>query len=156
ANFRLGAAANAKALVAFAGNATSPEAMRVEALEALGDWAKPSGRDRIVGLWRPLPERSGSIAADALQAAASTLLNSAPDEVRIAAADAVAKLGITSAGPILHELLANVEASPAVRIAALQALDELKDARLPDALKIAQADKSEALRKEASKFLGQG
>src|SRR5262249_15576127 len=57
AHFRLGQAANALAVADFAARAEAPEALRLEALSLLADWAKPSGRDRIVGLWRPLPTR---------------------------------------------------------------------------------------------------
>jgi len=54
ANFRLGNPGNAEALADFASRPDSPEAMRVAALDALGDWAKPEQIDRVMGLWRPL------------------------------------------------------------------------------------------------------
>ena len=40
--------------------------LREEALRVLGEWAKPSGRDRIVGLWRPLQPRSAELAVKGL------------------------------------------------------------------------------------------
>ena len=68
AHFRLGQKQNAQALVLFAVNTAAPEALRVEALELLALWPKPPGRDRIVGLWRPLPPRDGAVAARELEA----------------------------------------------------------------------------------------
>ncbi|MCD6050315.1 MAG: repeat protein, partial [Verrucomicrobia bacterium] len=59
ANFRLGTSANADAVSALAGDERLPEGIRVEALTQLGEWAAPSGRDQVSGLWRPLPKRSG-------------------------------------------------------------------------------------------------
>lgn len=63
ANFRLGQRENATALANFAARAEAPEALRVEALAMLADWEKPSGRDQIVGLWRPIEPRSPNDAA---------------------------------------------------------------------------------------------
>ena len=54
ANFRLGQKENAEAVTAYAGRADSPEELRVEALKELADWTKPAGRDRVMGVWRPL------------------------------------------------------------------------------------------------------
>jgi quinoprotein glucose dehydrogenase len=48
AHYRLGAAANARALVAFAARDTTPEASRKEALETLSVWANPSKKDRVL------------------------------------------------------------------------------------------------------------
>src|SRR5438067_893578 len=57
ANFHVGTSESAKALAAFAGRKDEAENLRVEALEELGDWVHPSGRDRVVGLWRPMADR---------------------------------------------------------------------------------------------------
>ncbi len=59
ANFRLGQAETAKALAHFASRTDAPETMRAEALHELGEWPNPSGRDRIVGVWRPLTKQAG-------------------------------------------------------------------------------------------------
>ena len=39
------------------GRADASEALRIEALHELADWAKPTGRDRVMGVWRPLEAR---------------------------------------------------------------------------------------------------
>jgi quinoprotein glucose dehydrogenase len=57
ANFRLGDPQNAAALARFAAQPDALEAARFEALQQLGHWEKPSARDQITGLYRPLPAR---------------------------------------------------------------------------------------------------
>src|SRR5690606_21418799 len=74
ANFRLGHVTNAVALATFAANTNAPEAMRVEALDALSDWENPNPLDRVMGLWRPLPKRDKQIAVSAIQPVAKQLL----------------------------------------------------------------------------------
>ena len=54
ANLRIGGPEAASRLADFAASADAPEAMRVEALDALATWPEPAGRDRVVGLWRPV------------------------------------------------------------------------------------------------------
>ncbi|MBI3878959.1 MAG: HEAT repeat domain-containing protein [Verrucomicrobia bacterium] len=156
ANFRLGKIENAQALIAFAENENAPEALRTEALACLGDWAKPSGRDLIVGLWRPLGEREARAASIPLRLEFEGLLTKTPPVVCAAAIETIAKLEITDALPGLRALFTEPAIETPVRIAALRALAALKDSQLPGALKLAQADPSEALRKEASKLLGGG
>ncbi|HTK75034.1 MAG TPA: PVC-type heme-binding CxxCH protein, partial [Gemmataceae bacterium] len=93
ANFRQGGPTNAAAVARFASRSDVSEPQRVEALELLGEWAKPSGRDRITGLWRPLPERPVAVAADAVKSVLPQLLRG-PDAVRIEAAVLCGKLSL--------------------------------------------------------------
>ncbi len=60
ANFRLGKAEHAAALAKYAGRDDVPEHLRVEAIAMLGDWEKPSPRDRVLGNWRPLAARDAN------------------------------------------------------------------------------------------------
>ncbi len=94
ANFRLGDATNAAALGDFAARTDAPESVRVEALEDLADWAKPPGRDKIVGLWRPLPPRDPAPARSALGSAWNGLAADTSTNVVLAAVRAGAALGI--------------------------------------------------------------
>ncbi|NBQ25084.1 MAG: hypothetical protein EBU26_12655, partial [Verrucomicrobia bacterium] len=54
ANFRLGREEYAIRLGALAKHAAMSDNLRAEALEALAQWAAPSGRDRVTGIWQPL------------------------------------------------------------------------------------------------------
>ena len=57
AHLRRGHAEDAVALAEAAGRADLPAAVRVQALEMLGHWASPPGRDAVMGLWRPIAPR---------------------------------------------------------------------------------------------------
>src|SRR5205085_9115802 len=55
ANFRVGSGATAQALADYATGENQPDLLRVEALNLLGIWSKPPARDRVAGVFRPLP-----------------------------------------------------------------------------------------------------
>jgi quinoprotein glucose dehydrogenase len=155
ANFHFGTTQSADALGAFAVRADAPVAMRVEAIDELGDWAHPSGRDRVLGLWRPVAgARQADTAAHALQAKAGDLLPTAPDEVRIALVRAITRLHMTDAGPQLQELVGNLGAPGRVRAEALNALAELSLPSLEQALDAARKDPSQELRTAATRLEG--
>ncbi len=97
------------------------------AIEMLASWANPPGRDRVVGLWRPIPPRPARPAADALKPLIADLLKTAPSNVRHAAVRAAAELGMKAAGPPLAALIADSKQSDRNRAAALDALDKLED-----------------------------
>ncbi|MDQ6631838.1 MAG: HEAT repeat domain-containing protein, partial [Verrucomicrobiota bacterium] len=94
ANFRLGTAENAQALAKFASKKDAPEALRAEALQHLGNWQKPSGRDAVTGLWRPLPERDAKIAAEVARPMLSGILAEAPAPVQLAELNLAEKFSI--------------------------------------------------------------
>ena len=152
ANFRLGNSAAATALADLSQNQAVPERFRAEAVDLLGDWSKPSGRERITGLWRPMTSREPGIAAKALQPAVSALLQSDSELIKIAAAKTAARLDLKETGGTLYELLANDRQAARVRVEALKALAALKDRRISDALKLALATDKESLRNEATKI----
>jgi quinoprotein glucose dehydrogenase len=156
ANFRLGQAETAKALAQFASRTNAADASRAEALNELGEWPNPSGRDRIVGVWRPLTTgRDRSIPAEALRPVITEILQVAPDSVCVAAAWAAGQLVMTEVAPTLFELATNNLLSDSVRVASLRGLARLDEARLAEALKTSLVDKSEALRKAATQLQAQ-
>src|SRR5262249_13434542 len=106
ANFRLGKKDNARAIVAFAARGGASEKMRLEALEELGQWDNPSGRDRVLGLWRPVEARSAQELAAVLTPGLAGILTSS-DKVRAAGARLAAKYGIKEVGPVLRALVAD-------------------------------------------------
>jgi len=153
ANFHFGTRESAKALAAFAARGESEENMRIEALEQLGDWPNPSGRDRVVGLWRPVAAvRPRETAVEALQPALAGILREAPDSVRVAATRAVGRLNIAAAAPLLSGLMGDTKLSGRVRAEALKALAALDDPKLADALQVAQADSNDELRRAATQL----
>jgi quinoprotein glucose dehydrogenase len=156
ANFRLGQIEHAQRLISFAERADAPEALRVEALQAVGDWANPSGRDRVTGLWWPVPKRDGRAAGLPLRFALEGLLKAGPDSVRVAAIEAVTRLDRPDVGPILARAVADANAAPEVRVAALRGLAAYQSPELAEALKSARHDKAEIVRREASRLAGTG
>jgi len=139
-NFRLGTAENAAALASYAANEAAPEALRKEALTLLALWPKPPARDRIVGIYRPLAEKSrpAEIAAQALVSHLNTLLaDAAPESVQSATINATVALRMTSATPALHAVVASIGEIADLRAAALNALDKLGDPQLASAVAIA-------------------
>ncbi len=153
ANFRLGKAEHAQALTAFASDPGAPEPARQEALEVLADWARPGPRDRVLNMWRPLPDRSATDAVTAITPALPALLKDSPVAVQQAVAQLAGKLGITAAGDALFALVKNSGARSDARVAAMQALATLKDARLPDVARFAVAEQSAKVRSEGLKTL---
>ena len=129
-----------------------PEAIRLDALRALQEWAKPKGRDRVMGLWRPLEPRSESIAAEAVRPVLGGIFTG-PDKVRQEAAKVAAKLGIKEVGPVLFDLVADTKRPAQARVETLRALATLKDARLDKAMELALADNDPRLRTEGRRVL---
>ncbi len=150
ANFRAGTSETVQRLSRFAAASDTPEPQRLEALDELANWAKPSGRDRITGLWRPIPVRDAKPAADAFAAVSKELLRSAPDAVRAAAAALAGQYNLAQTGDALFDLVANQQANAKARAEALKALGSLKHAKLLQAIQLAASDKSDILRKEAT------
>ena len=95
----------------------------------LANWATPSGRDRVLGLWRPIPLRSPGLGVDALRPRLAAILESAPANVRTAAATAAASLKIKEVGARLAALAADRGQADKTRAQALKALDQLDDPR---------------------------
>jgi quinoprotein glucose dehydrogenase len=153
ANFHYGTPETASALAAFAAKADGADNMRVEALEELGQWSHPSGKDRVVGLWRPVPAtRFEKTAIEGLSPVLSTLLRSAPAPVRIAALQTAAGLSITNAGPEAFDLATTRTNSTRVRVAALKALPHLDQGRFEEAMKAVETDDNEDVRKAATRL----
>ena len=152
ANFRLGTPAAASLLAARAAQTNASALQRTEALQMLADWAAPTGRDRVVGLWRPLTPRDTAPAAAALRPVVSAILRQAPAEVRSAAARAAGQLRVSEADAALAELVADSRQPVALRVEALQALGEMASPRLGDALAAATAATEPELKKEAARW----
>ena len=153
AHYRLGQPANAKALATFAADKAANEVGRKEALTALAVWANPNPKDRLLYLWRPLPQRTNADAVAALTPAISGILANAPGSVQESAASASTKLRLRSGADALLALVSNDKAGKAARIEALRALASLKDPRLAQSAKAALTDREPKLRAEGLKAL---
>ncbi len=146
ANFRLGRADHARALAEYATSSAAKPDMRAEALAQLGFWADVPQRDRLVGIYRPLPERDASVAAQALEHVTRTLLQDAPETVQLAALDAIAKLNLRSQSSLVVQLIGNEEAPGEVRGRALTVLDQLDVPEIEVGIHAAENSRAPALR----------
>jgi putative heme-binding domain-containing protein len=149
ANLKVGSAEALTRVATFAGDAIGPQALRVEAVAAMGVWTDPSPMDRVDGIY--LGQAKPRDAAEA-QAAVLRLMQSASIEdapaMKIALADAAGRLGVQGAAPILLTQLRS-DTSFNVRVAALKALQALKVSNMDEVMKIAVADADANVRRAA-------
>jgi quinoprotein glucose dehydrogenase len=152
ANFRLGQPEHSAVVAAYAAKADAPEAIRLEALHELAEWTKPSGRDRVMGLWRPLQPRPATVAANALRPALAGVFSGSA-QVKQEAAATTAQLGLKEAGPMLVSLVQDQHLPVTTRIEGLKALEALQDKTLRHAIDLALHDKEPKLRAEGCRTL---
>ncbi|MDB6028529.1 MAG: hypothetical protein JWM68_4752 [Verrucomicrobiales bacterium] len=150
AHFHLGSESNAAALAQFATNTAMAEPFRIEALELLGIWSTPPQRDRIVGLSRPIAPRGNEAAAKALGSVFDELLRTGTDGIRIAAIHGASQMNAD-----FFSIATQTNFNPRVRVEALQALHDRKDAGLKKALQLAQKDPSAVFRIAALRLQSQ-
>ncbi|MDB6025315.1 MAG: Heme-binding protein [Verrucomicrobiales bacterium] len=155
ANFRLGDTTNAEALATFARNEKNPHQLRIEALNAIADWENPDPRDRVVGLWRPLPGRNKEDAELPLRGAVSELFQSDSDEILRATIQVFRKFGMQDTTIIITDLFANTNRSTALRIESLTALVDLKCEVIEHMIKLGLVDQNLEVRREAIKYIQQ-
>ncbi|MBX9680918.1 MAG: HEAT repeat domain-containing protein [Gemmataceae bacterium] len=152
AHFRLGQKSDALALAQYAGQANAPEKVRIDALKLLAQWEKPSGRDPVVGLWRPLPQRPAEDAADAVRVSLASIMTSS-DAIRTEGAKLAAKHGIKEILPALRTLVSDVKRPVEVRLATLQALESLKDPQIQQSAELTLKDADARLRHQGRRLL---
>ncbi len=125
ANYRLGTPEAATAVAKYAATASYPEAMRLEALDMLANWAEPDPRDRVINDYRPIAPRSAAIAEKALSAEIDPLMI-AQEVIRERAMLVASNMGIKKIAPLLAQRVARPNERPTLKAAALRALAELE------------------------------
>ena len=152
ANLRVGKEENLNILTGFISRTDAPEAMRAEAIAALGTWAKPSVFDRVDGRYRGPIERDAATAQAAIQPIIQTLFTDANSSIQAASAGAAGRLKIKEAGADLFKMLQNSRTKE-VRVASLEALSNMQYEKLEDAVEIALKDTEQDVRAEALSIL---
>jgi quinoprotein glucose dehydrogenase len=145
ANLRVGNDEALQNLVQYANKDGNPTVLRVEAIDALSTWAKPSVLDRVDGRYRGVIERDLAQVKNKSAEALMQLLNNKDSIVRLSAVKAVSKLKINESSSTLIALLKSNKAA-SVRAGALKALASLNDAQVGDAIKLAIADEDKSVR----------
>ena len=152
ANLRLGGAANAKALAHVAAR-DLPDTVREEALLRLAEWARPSNRDALTGLWRPLRERDVSLAKIPAQDAVIHLSRDHAASVRVAALRLAGRYELQETAAPLRTMAADTSLDGVTRVEAFKALAQIKAASLLELAETLSRDSEESLRQEAEKCL---
>lgn len=134
AHYHLGEDENAQALVRYVVREDAVETMQLEAIEMLRRWRTPSGRDRVLGMWRPIPQRSVRPAQQALRDVLAKL-ERAPRDVMVSAARAASELGVEEAGPVVHQMVLDDDYSPDARAELLRALVALDYVNLEEVVR---------------------
>ncbi|MBA3699866.1 MAG: HEAT repeat domain-containing protein [Planctomycetes bacterium] len=153
ANLRLGDAASAKRLAAYAGKRVDG-VFRAEALDSLGAFLQPLLLDRVQGVYRNLPARDRALVVDAIAPALETLLFGKSKVVQAATARLIAVLGLPEWTERLTTLATDTSKDAALRVIALTALEALKAKGLDAAVKQALGDLDGAVRGAALEILG--
>jgi quinoprotein glucose dehydrogenase len=145
ANLRGGTDLSMQALIDYSLNEKAPVAMRAEAIAALSTWARPSVVDRVDGRYRGEVKRDVEPVRKQSSAALIQTLKHTDPALKIAAAKAVAKLGIASSSDALFTNVRS-DKDANVRVESLRALSKLGSDKTADAVKIALADKEKSVR----------
>jgi len=149
AHFRLGQPENAEALATYAARADAPERCRAEAIAQLANWPKPLQRDRLVGIYRPLAEktRDRAVAVKALERVTPALLAAeAPSLVQAATLNALQELEVAGAAATLVSMVRDEKQAGTTRAAALATLEKIKHPQLAEVVALAGASTDSALR----------
>jgi quinoprotein glucose dehydrogenase len=139
-------------LAAYARRADASEAMRIEAIDALGVWPRPSVLDRVDGWYHGQVERDAAVARTALEPAIEPLLDTGSPAVKVALLSAVGRLRIDTARPAVAARVRD-DASPRVRMAALRALGAIGIAGAETAVSAALSDSAPEVRMTALELL---
>jgi quinoprotein glucose dehydrogenase len=150
AAFRTG---RADLVAAMAGEPKIPSPVRIEALRILGEWENPPGRDRLMGLWRPIPARPKEQAVQAIRLKIGSILRDGPPEVAAEAARLGVAFRIEGLAKTVREWFQDPQGTG--RAAALRALAELKDPGLAEDVRKALDDRDADVVREAVRLLPQ-
>lgn len=153
ANLRTGTDAALQNLLTYAVAENKPTAMRVEAITALSTWAKPSVLDRVDGRLRGVVERDPTKVQAASAATLIDLTKNKDASIRLAATQALSKLQVKTALPVLATVL-KTDKDAKVRRAALQSIANLKSDEMGEMIRVALSDKEKEVRVLALDLLG--
>lgn len=148
ANLRIGGPEATKRLADYAIREGAPDSMRVEAISTLGVWSNPPQLDRVTGRYRGQPDLDPGHAREALGGIVDPLLDAPAEQIRLATIRSVSNLDYQ---PAIEKIFAHLQddASPEVRVAALNALQAMNFNQIERAIEIALDDQSEQVRMTA-------
>lgn len=153
ANFHLGTPEAAKRVAAFAARTNVPEALRLNAIDALEKWTQPEILDRVVGRHRPLDPRDPAIAKAALSSQLDSLLTDKDSTIQSNTMSLARSLELKLPRKALVSLAKNDDSLPELKIEALRALHSQSHPKITDFLTSALQAKQANVRSEALTLL---
>jgi quinoprotein glucose dehydrogenase len=151
-NHRLGTGPAAEAVARFATNEAAPAGLRTMALELLGNWADPSGRDTILGTWRPSFRRDPAAARAPIAAVLRDLLRARDDSVRLAAIRQCGRLRLSGAAGMLESLVLDRSTPGSIRAACVEALAAVGTLRIDEIIRTALGEADTEVRLAAMRI----
>lgn len=145
ANQRVGKEENLNHLIAYLGKANNPEALKTEALAAMGTWAKPSLLDRVDGRHRGEVSRDPALIRDQVKPVLIAQINTKEESLRLESVKAAGKLGMRDLSDLLLSKLKS-DPSDLVKIQSLNSLRTLNAPSLGEAITQAMGDNSQSVR----------
>lgn len=149
ANYHLGGEKEAERVAKFATKPGAKKSLRLDALDALADWAKPGLLDRVVGRYRPLPGRNPSVPTKALVPVLTSLFTDNDQDIQSKSMELARKLGVTIPAQALVKLAQNSQSLPGLKIEALRGLQNQKHPGVKELLVSALNDPETDVRIEA-------
>ncbi|MCC6726220.1 MAG: HEAT repeat domain-containing protein [Saprospiraceae bacterium] len=145
---RVGSDAELDLLFNFTKRTDLSEAIRIEALDALGTWAAPSLLDRVDGRFRGKVTRSAGPVQRKVKEYVAEYLKDKNPKILAAVANMLVNLDLKSSNDQLAAVYASTQ-SVEVKAAFLEALSDLKYAKSSELIKQALGDKEEKMRTTA-------
>ena len=152
-NFRLGDASSAQHLAKYAADQKRPMAMRLDALDALTQWAEPAEIDRIEGSYRKLAARDLKKAGAGIGVEVAALLTDSETAIQEAAMRMASNLKINIDGGALLTVVRGDDNPIDLRREALNALAAQKSAELGSAVEVALSSSEPELRSRGLRLL---
>ena len=142
---RVGEPAQLDMLIGFALRKDISNALRAEAMSTIGSWADPSVLDRVDGRYRGEFKRDPELVKSKILPNLKTLMASGDPEVLMASTRLISALNLTDYAAEVEQLFFKNDSAD-VRVAALNALNELKVTNLDKIIAVGMKDRSPKVR----------
>ncbi len=126
ANSRLGSEASLKRMAAVLGSANQSEFAKNLIFNVLNNWQNPDSKDAVMGMWRPMPERSTESMIAIVEPLISELLLKGTESIQNQAIEWAVRYQVKSPLTALKGIYENETAPEANRAAALKAIAALE------------------------------
>lgn len=145
---RVGEEKHLDMLIDFAQRSDISNVLKAEAMSTIGTWANPSVLDRVDGRYRGEIKRDESMVKQKIMPKLKGFLSSPDPDILMATSKLIAELKLAEHATDLESIF-NKNDSADVRVAALNALDQLKATQLAQLIPKGMKDKSPKVRAAA-------